>query len=105
MKYQTDEALREILRRGEQITVRRERRTIRALAGATGALFMALVLAIGFGSHRVSSNRLRSVYPVGLRLVPAEPGGRRLRAGGGDRVRAGRDGHAAVHPPETEHNP
>ena len=78
MKYQTDEALREILRRGEQITVRRERRTIRALAGATGALFMALVLAIGFGSHRASSNRLRSVY--GSFLLSPEAGGYVLAA-------------------------
>ena len=78
MKYQTDEALREILRRGEQIAVRRERRTIRALAGATGALFMALVLAIGFGPHRVSSNRLRSVY--GSFLLSPEAGGYVLAA-------------------------
>ncbi len=78
MKYQTDEALREILRRGEQIAVRRERRTIRALAGATGALFMALVLAIGFGAHRVSSNRFQSVY--GSFLLSPEAGGYVLAA-------------------------
>ena len=78
MKYQTDEALREILRRGGQIAVRRERRARHALAGTAGALFMALVLAIGFGSHRASSSRLQSVY--GSFLLSPEAGGYVLAA-------------------------
>ena len=60
MKYTTEEALAEIMRRSEQVSIRRNRCACRRLSGLTGALLAALVLVI-------------AVMPGGGATAPTEP--------------------------------
>ena len=77
MKYTTEEALAEILRRSEQVLIRRNRRAVRRLSGASGALLAVLVVVIGLfpGSGTASAG---SVY--GAFLLSREAGGYVLAA-------------------------
>ena len=78
LKYTTEEALSEIMRRSEQIIIRRNRLACRALSGAAGALLAGLVLVIVLlpGETAVSYNG--SVY--GSFLLSQEAGGYVLAA-------------------------
>lgn len=77
MKYTTEEALAEILRRSERVSIRRDRRVCRVLSCAAGALMCLLVLVIGLfpGSGTASAG---SVY--GAFLLSREAGGYVLAA-------------------------
>ena len=73
MKYTTEEALAEIMRRSEGIVLRRNRRSCRRLSGAAGALFAVLVLVIALLPGRTEAASIGSVY--GSFLLSAESGG------------------------------
>ena len=77
MKYTTEEALAEIMRRKDQIVLRRSRRSCRRLSVSAGALMCLLVLVIGlFPSDGTVADG--SVY--GAFLLSAEAGGYVLAA-------------------------
>ncbi len=78
MKYTTDEALAEIMRRSDQIIIRRDRRTCRRLSGAAGTLLTALVLVIALLPETAAPAYNGSVY--GSFLLSAEAGGYVLAA-------------------------
>ena len=78
MKYTTDEALSEILRRGEAIALRRSHRACHILSGAACALFAALLVVIGFQPGRAATALSGTVY--GAFLLSAEAGGYILAA-------------------------
>ena len=73
MKYTTEAALHEVLRRKEQITFRRCRNTLRALSGIVGILFVLLVGMIAFSPDGVLFAPEGTVY--GSFLLSAEAGG------------------------------
>ncbi len=78
MKYTTDEALAEVLRRSDQLVRRRDRRTCGRLFGLTGALLAALVLVIAVLPGGGGSAPAESVY--GAFLLSREAGGYVLAA-------------------------
>lgn len=78
MKYTTEEALFEILRRSEQIVLRRNRRACRFFSGLVGVLFALLVLVIAFLPGRTGMAPTGSVY--GSFLLSQEAGGYVLAA-------------------------
>ena len=78
MKYTTEEALAEIMRRSDQIMIRRDRRACRRLSGAAGALLTALVLVIALLPETAATAYNGSVY--GSFLLSAEAGGYVLAA-------------------------
>ena len=78
MKYTTEEALAEIMRRSDQIIIRRDRRACRRLSGAAGALLTALVLVIALLPETAAPAYNGSVY--GSFLLSAEAGGYVLAA-------------------------
>ena len=78
MKYTTEEALAEIMRRSDQIIIRRDRRACRRLSGAAGALLTALVLVIALLPETAATAYNGSVY--GSFLLSAEAGGYVLAA-------------------------
>ena len=78
MKYTTDEALAEVLRRSDQLVRRRDRRTCGRLFGLTGALLAALVLVIALLPETAATAYNGSVY--GSFLLSAEAGGYVLAA-------------------------
>ena len=98
MKYTTEEALAEIMRRSEQIMIRRDRRACRRLSGAAGALLAALVLVIAVMPGGGAAAPTESVY--GAFLLSREAGG--LCVGGGARLRPGGSGDAAVSETKTK---
>ena len=78
MKYDSDAALQEILRRSEAIRAKKERRTIRGLASASAALLALLVAGVCLFSRTETTEGVWSVY--GAFLLPAEAGGYVLAA-------------------------
>lgn len=78
MKYTTEEAVAEIMRRSDQIIIRRDRRACRRLSGAAGALLTALVLVIALLPETAAPAYNGSVY--GSFLLSAEAGGYVLAA-------------------------
>ena len=78
MKYTTEEALVEIMRRSDQIMIRRDRRACRRLSGAAGALLTALVLVIALLPETAATAYNGPVY--GSFLLSAEAGGYVLAA-------------------------
>ena len=78
MKYTTEEAVAEIMRRSEQIMIRRDRRACRRLSGAAGALLAALVLVIAVMPGGGAAAPTESVY--GAFLLSREAGGYVLAA-------------------------
>lgn len=73
MKYTTEEALAEIMRRRDQITLRRNRRACRVLSGAVWALFTALVMVIVLFQEKAASISAGTLY--GSFLLSPEAGG------------------------------
>ena len=73
MKYTTEEALAEIMRRSGQIIMQRERRACRVLSGITAALFAVLVLMIAGMQGKPGITPAGSVY--GAFLLSQEAGG------------------------------
>lgn len=78
MKYGKEEALKEILRRSEQITVQRDLKLTRALSAAACALFAALIAVIALLPSHGAALPAGSVY--GAFLLSAEAGGYVLAA-------------------------
>ena len=78
MKYTTEEALAEIMRRSGQIIMQRERRACRVLSGITAALFAMLVLVIALLPGKATVSSSGSVY--GAFLLSQEAGGYVLAA-------------------------
>ena len=78
MKYTTEEALEEIMRRREEIVIRRERREFRILSGAAGALFALLILVTAAVHEKPEFVSAGSVY--GAFLLGQEAGGYVLTA-------------------------
>lgn len=78
MKYTTEEALTEILRRREQLVSQRNRHTLRVLSGAASIILSALMVAITLLPNGVSSAPAGTVY--GSFLLSAEAGGYVLAA-------------------------
>lgn len=78
MKYTTEQALLEIMRRRDRIVVARNRRACGRLSGAVGALFAALVLVIAVFPGRWGTASVSSVY--GAFLLSREAGGYVLAA-------------------------
>lgn len=78
MKYTRSEALSEILRRGGQIALRRQKRTCGALSGASAMLCAALVLLIALLPGRGAAAATGTAY--GAFLLSAEAGGYVLAA-------------------------
>ncbi len=72
MKYTTEEAMAEIMRRSDEITDRRNRRAKRALSGTAGTLLGLIILVISIlpGGEKAS---VRSLY--GSFLLSPEAGG------------------------------
>lgn len=73
MKYTTEEALVEIMKRRDQIIIRRDRRACRMLSGTAGALVAVLVLVIALLPGKVTVASSGSVY--GSFLLSQEAGG------------------------------
>ncbi len=73
MKYKPEEALSEILRRSERVTLRRKRRSCQRLGGICGALLAVLVLGITVMPGKNSATSVSSVY--GSFLLSREAGG------------------------------
>ncbi len=78
MKYTTEEAISEIMRRSRRVSIRRDRRACRKLSGAAGALFAVLVLVIALLPGKVAIEYSSSVY--GSFLLSQEAGGYVLAA-------------------------
>ena len=78
MRYDSETAFREILRRGEALRKRKERRTIQALSAASAALLILMILSVQVLPPEGSAEGMRSVY--GAFLLPAEAGGYVLAA-------------------------
>ena len=78
MKYTSEEALTEILRRSEQLVRRRNRRIDRLLAGFASALLAGLVLVISLLPGGSGASHTGTVY--GSFLLSAEAGGYVLAA-------------------------
>lgn len=78
MKYTTEEALAEILRRSDQAVIRRSRRACRLLSGLSGALLAALALVIAALPEGPAAGSSGSVY--GAFLLSREAGGYVLAA-------------------------
>ena len=78
LKYTTDEALAEIMRRSERVSIRRDRRTCRMLSGAAGSLLVLLVLAVAVLPGGAAAVYSGSVY--GSFLLSQEAGGYVLAA-------------------------
>ena len=74
MKYTSEEALAEIMRRSEQITILREnRRACKRFSAAAGALFAVLVLVIALMPGKAGITSAGSVY--GAFLLSQQAGG------------------------------
>lgn len=73
MKYAPDEALAEILRRSERVTLRRKRRSCQRLTGICSALLAVLVLSITVMPEKLAVTSAGSVY--GSFLLSREAGG------------------------------
>ena len=78
MKYTSEEALTEIMRRKEQIILQRSRRNLRLLSAACGLLAAALLLVISIMPGQSESAYTGTVY--GSFLLSAESGGYVLAA-------------------------
>lgn len=78
VKYMTEEALSEIVRRSDRIIVRRSRRACRLLSGTAGGLFALLVLLIAALPGGPAAASAGTVY--GSFLLSAEAGGYVLTA-------------------------
>ena len=78
MRYSTEEAVAEILRRREQIVLQRDHRACRMLSGAAGTLLAVLALVIGFFPGGRTAALRGSVY--GSFLLSPEAGGYVLAA-------------------------
>ena len=74
MKYTSEEAFAEIMRRSEQITILREnRRACKRFSAAAGALFAVLVLVIALMPGKAGISPAGSVY--GAFLLSQQAGG------------------------------
>jgi Na+/melibiose symporter-like transporter len=73
LKYTAEEAFSEILRRKEQIMIRRDRRACQILSGATGILSALLLIVIAALPGKPEVIRDGSVY--GAFLLSQEAGG------------------------------
>ena len=74
LKYTSEEALAEIMRRSEQITILREnRRACKRFSAAAGALFAVLVLVIALMPGKAGISPAGSVY--GAFLLSQQAGG------------------------------
>jgi len=78
MKYTRSEALSEILRRSDQIALRRQKQTCGALSGASAMLCAALVLLIALLPGRCAAAATGTAY--GAFLLSAQAGGYVLAA-------------------------
>lgn len=78
MKYTTEEALSEILRRRDRVVLRRDRSVLRILSVLTCGLFAALVLVIALQPGRAAEAPIGSVY--GSFLLGPDAGGYVLAA-------------------------
>lgn len=78
MKYTTEEALSEIMRRSRLATIRRYRRACRMLSGGAGALLALLALVIALLPGKAAITHSGSVY--GSFLLTQEAGGYVLAA-------------------------
>ena len=78
MKYTTEEALSEILRRSREAARVRSRRTCRMLSGLTASLLAVLMLVISAFSNRPAALPEGSIY--GSFLLSQEAGGYVLAA-------------------------
>lgn len=72
MKYNPEEEFQEILRRGETLRKKKDRRVTGLLAGSSAALFALLVLCVSVFSGSCAPAGTRTVY--GSFLLPAEAG-------------------------------
>lgn len=73
MRYTSDEALSEILKRSEKIREKRRRRNERLLAGASGMLLIVLIVSITLLAGYTVNPATDSV--MGSFLLSAEAGG------------------------------
>lgn len=73
MKYSTDQAMNEILRRGNRIADCRDRRACRILSAASVVLLAAAVTVIARLSGQTGAEADQSVY--GAFLLPSDAGG------------------------------
>lgn len=73
MKYNPEEEFQEILRRGETLRKKKDKRITGLLAGSSAALFSLLVLCVSVFSGSRAPAGTRTVY--GSFLLPAEAGG------------------------------
>ena len=78
MKYTTEEALAEIMRRKDQIVLRRCRKSCRVLSGVSAMFMVFLLLVICMMPGRTGSAFTGTVY--GSFLLSAESGGYVLAA-------------------------
>lgn len=78
MKYTSEEALTEIMRRKDQVVLRRSRRSCRVLSGVSALLTVFLLLVISMMPGRTGSAFTGTVY--GSFLLSAESGGYVLAA-------------------------
>ena len=78
MKYTTEEALTEIMRRSEKLVIRRTRYACRMLSGLSGMLLAVLVLVIALLPGTAAASYSGSVY--GSFLLSPEAGGYVLAA-------------------------
>ena len=78
LKYTTEEALAEIMRRSEIIVLQRNRRACHVLSGMAGALLALLVLVIAVLPGKIGTASTESVY--GSFLLSKEAGGYVLAA-------------------------
>lgn len=73
MKYSTDEALDEILRRSENIERKRVKRSMHALSSAAGGLMAALIIVIAVLSESGTAGMEEST--MGSFMLSAKAGG------------------------------
>ena len=78
MKYTSEEALTEIMKRGDRIVLRHVRRTCRALSAFCGLLAVSLLLVICLIPGRTGQEAAPTAY--GSFLLSAEAGGYVLAA-------------------------
>lgn len=78
LRYSTEQAVAEALRRGERIIIRRDRRACRMLSGMAGVLLVMLAAVIGFLPGGGTGAARDSVY--GSFLLSPEAGGYVLAA-------------------------